>query len=97
MIGSKEKQQRILQEMHECPIGGHRVIQRTYDRLKLYVIWPGMYHDLEDYIANCKTCQKNKFTVPYFKTPFQGTDTQFHPWDKIYLDIVGPLSVTGRL
>jgi hypothetical protein len=80
--------------MHECPIGGHQGIQRTYHSLKLYVTWPGMYHDVEDYITKCKICQKNKFTVPYFKAPFQETDTQFHPWDKIYLDIVGPLSVT---
>jgi hypothetical protein len=35
LIASKEKQQKILQEMHECPIGGHQGIQRTYDRLKL--------------------------------------------------------------
>jgi hypothetical protein len=40
---------------------------------------------------------ENKFTVPYFKAPFQETDTQFHPWDKIYLDIVGPLTVTEEV
>jgi hypothetical protein len=38
LISSKEKQQKILKEMHECPIGGHQGIQRTYDRLKLYQI-----------------------------------------------------------
>jgi len=94
MITSKEKQLEILQEMHECPIGGHQGVQRTYDRLKLYVTWPGMYHDVENYVPNCKICQKNKFTVPYFRAPFQETDTQFHPWDKLYLDIVGPLPMT---
>jgi transposase InsO family protein len=94
MITSKEKQQKILQEMHECPIGGHQGVQRTYDRLKLYVTWPGMYHDVEKYVTHCKTCLKNKFTAPCIKAPFQETDTQFHPWDKIYLDIVGPLQMT---
>ena len=94
MITSKEKQQKILQEMHECPIGGHQGVQRTYDRLKLYVTWPGMFHDVEEYVTSCKICQKNKFTGPYVKAPFQETDTQFHPWDKVYLDIVGPLPGT---
>ena len=28
------------------------------------------------------------------KAPFQETDTQYQPWDKIYLDIVGPLQIT---
>lgn len=80
--------------MHECPIGGHQGIQRTYDRLNLCVTWPGMFHDVEEYITNCKVCQKNKFTGPYIQAPFQETDTQFQPWNKLYLDIVGPLPMT---
>jgi len=60
MIAFKEKQQKILKEMHECPIGGHQGVQRTYERLKLYVTWPGMFRDVENYIKNCEICQKNK-------------------------------------
>jgi len=97
MIASKEKQQKILKEMHECPIGGHQGVQRTYERLKLYVTWPGMFRDVENYIKNCEICQKNKFTGPYTKAAFQETDTQFQPWDKIYLDVVGPLNVTENV
>jgi hypothetical protein len=37
---------------------------------------------------------KNKFTVSYFRAPFQETDTQFHTWDKLYLDVVGPMPRT---
>ena len=94
LITSKGKQQKISKEMHECPIGGHQGIQRTYDRLKLHVTWPGMFHDVEDYITRCKICQKNKFTGPYIQASFQETDTQFQPWEKLYLDIVGPLPMT---
>jgi hypothetical protein len=54
MITSKENQQKILKEMHECSIGGHQGVQRTYDRLKLL---PGLvFHDVEDYISKCKIC-----------------------------------------
>jgi hypothetical protein len=45
-------------------------------------------------VTKCKICQKNKFTVPYFRAPFQETDIQFHPLDKLYLDIVGPMPIT---
>ena len=31
---------------------------------------------------------------PYVKAPFQETDTQYQPWDKLYLDVVGPLPMT---
>jgi hypothetical protein len=96
MITSKEKQQKFVQEMHECPIGGHQSFQRTYDRLKLFVTWPGIFHDVDEYITNFKVCQQNKFTGSYVKAPFQETDTQFHPWDKLYLDIVGPLPMTAE-
>jgi len=47
-------------------------------------------------VTNCKICEKNKFTVPYFRAPLQETDTQFHPWDKLYHDIVRPLPLTGH-
>ena len=42
-----------------------------WDRLKLYVTWPGMFKDVEEYVTNCKTFQKNKFTGPYTRAPFQ--------------------------
>jgi hypothetical protein len=55
-----------------------------------------MYRVVEDYVTNCKTCQKNKFTVPYFTVQFQETDTHFHPWDNLCFDIIGPMSITGH-
>jgi hypothetical protein len=36
-------------------------------------------------VKECKTCQLNNLTV---------TDTKTTPWEKVYLDIVGPLSMT---
>ena len=57
----------------------------------MYVTWPGMLHDV-DYIRKHEMSEK-KFTGPYVKTPFQETDTQYRPWGKLDLDIVGPLPV----
>ena len=53
-----------------------------------------MYHDVENYVTNCKIFQGNTFTAAYFRAPFQETYTQFHPWDNVYLHIVGPLRMT---
>ena len=93
---SEERKLKLLKEMHECPIGGHQGIQRTYERLKLYVSWPHMYKDVEVYIRKCPVCQLNKQTCPKVKADLQVTDTQEQPWDKIYLDIVGPFSMSTR-
>jgi hypothetical protein len=59
---TKDEKQKIFQEMHDKPTGGHLGMNRTYDRLKLFTTWPGMKQELEQYIRQCKTCQKNKIT-----------------------------------
>lgn len=92
----EERKLKLLQEMHECPIGGHLGIQRTYERLKLYVSWPNMFRDIESYIRKCTICQVNKQTLPKTRAELQITDTQNEPWNKIYLDIVGPFSTSEK-
>jgi hypothetical protein len=59
-----ERKQKIIAEMHNCPVGG---IQRTNERIKLYLSWP---------------------------LPLTIRDTKTTPWEKICLDIVGPLPAT---
>jgi hypothetical protein len=89
-----ERKQKIISEMHNCPVGGHQGIQRTFERIKLYISWPGIDQDVTQYIKQCKVCQLNKETHPNIKLPLTVTDTKATPWEKIYLDIVGPLPIT---
>ncbi|KAJ4431151.1 hypothetical protein ANN_19746 [Periplaneta americana] len=88
----EDRKYRIMKELHECPIGGHQGVQRTYERIKLYCSWPDMLKDITNYIRNCKTCQVNKTQQVIPKAPMQITDTPENIWDKIALDIVGPLT-----
>jgi hypothetical protein len=46
------------------------------------------------YIKNCDVCQRNKATRPLTRQELEITDTQPEPWNKIALDIVGPLPLT---
>jgi hypothetical protein len=55
-----ERKQRIIAEMHNCPIGGHQGIQRTIERIKLYTFWPNLDQGVTQYIKECKTCQLNR-------------------------------------
>jgi len=45
---TQEEKQAVFQEMHDKPVGGHLVMNRTYDRLKLFTSWPGMKQELEE-------------------------------------------------
>jgi len=91
---TKEEKQKIFQEMHDKPIGGHLGMNRTYDRLKLFTTWPGMKQELEEYIRQCEICQKNKITQNKTKMPMKITTTPEVVWEKCALDIVGPLNQT---
>ena len=77
---SSEKSMKNLQEFIEQPLGGHLGMSRTFDRLKLYMSWPGMNHDTEEYIRKCEVCQRNKITQKKTKLPLQIKDTPEFVW-----------------
>lgn len=53
-----------------------------------------MRKDVEDYIKNCASCQKNKVSNKYTRQPLAITTTTSSPLEKIFLDIIGPLTTT---
>jgi transcription elongation factor Elf1 len=63
---TNERKQKIITEMHNCPVGGHQGIQRTTERIKLYLSWPGLEQDVTQYVRECKICQLNKETPKHY-------------------------------
>ena len=57
-----------------------------------------MRKDIKEYIKKCKSCQINKLTRKKTKLDMQITTTSTTPFEKIFLDIVGPLplSINGN-
>lgn len=91
---TEEERKQIIVESHDSLIGGHQGINRTYARVKEYVQWPGMRKEIEDYIRSCPSCQMNKINRPETKARRQITDTPSTVFEKVSLDIVGPLPET---
>lgn len=83
----------ILKDCHEAPLGGHQGIKRTYERLRRQYNWKGMLTDITKYIKKCSLCQKNKISK-ISKMPMVISDVAKKPFEKIYMDIVGPLPTT---
>jgi len=92
---TRELKLALFREMHDKPLGGYLGMNRTYDRMKLFTTWPGMKHELEEYIKQCEICQRNKITQNKTKLPMKITTTPGFVWDKCALDIVGPLNRTA--
>jgi len=90
---SEEEKQQILREYHDAPLGGHQGVTRTTNRIRLAHNWTGLTKDIEEYVAKCKFCQKNKLNKKT-KMPLVITETSNKPFEKCALDIVGPLTVT---
>jgi hypothetical protein len=73
-------------------------MNKTFRAIKSRYTWPSIRRDIQEYVKQCKRCQVNKKLKPKRKAPMEITSTANHPFDKCYLDILGPLppSATGN-
>ena len=67
---------------------------RTYKRILEKYTWPGMKKEIKDYIKNCHSCQINKTNRNPIKNPMEITTTSSEPFERLAIDIVGPLPLT---
>lgn len=87
--------ERIVRLYHDSPIGGHLGVKHTLDRLKLKYKWKNMMETVSSYIEKSDKCQRNKITV-HTKMPLKVTSTAKEPFEKISMDIVGPIQVSEK-
>ena len=90
----EDRKRQILYEFHDSPVGSHRGMNKTYSAIMSQYFWPNISREVEEYVKQCRSCQVNKMLTPKHKDPMEITATAKHPFDKCYLDIVGPLPVT---
>ncbi|KAI4474785.1 hypothetical protein M0802_015444 [Mischocyttarus mexicanus] len=86
----------IIREYHSSAMGGHKGVSKTYCRIRNYYFWNNMKEDVRNFINCCKTCQMRKMTRVKPKRPMILTDTPGRSFDKVALDIVGPLPMTRK-
>ena len=94
-VTDPEHQLKLIKEFHDTPLGGHQGIQRTYKRLRKYYYFPKMLGMIERFIKSCESCQKNKVS-PVTKMPMMITTSSSKPFERVFLDIVGPLISSYR-
>ena len=73
----------------------HAGMWKTLRRLRLIWYWPGMSADVRRIIKTCETCQKAKSGGVKASTS-QGPLWVGRPWQKVAIDLVGPLPLTPR-
>ena len=85
---------KIIEECHSSTTGGHLGIAKTYHRIRDRFYWEGIKLDVQEFVRSCESCQKTKLTRRKGKEPMKITDTPRKAFDKIQIDIVGPLPIT---
>jgi hypothetical protein len=83
----------LMKMIHNHPTAGHLGVEKTYDRIKGKYYWNQMYDDIKEYIRTCNTCQR--FGRPEKKEPLHPIKVG-QPFERIGIDIVGPLPETGN-
>uniref|UniRef100_A0A2H1WJL1 RNA-directed DNA polymerase n=1 Tax=Spodoptera frugiperda TaxID=7108 RepID=A0A2H1WJL1_SPOFR len=90
-IDNKDDQKVILNDFHLLPTSGHAGIRRMLNNIKKYYFWPCLEKDDAQFVQRCDKCQRNKHSLP-IKEPMVIKSTANYAFEKIYLDIVGPLN-----
>lgn len=91
---TRDEIQKILKENHTNSIAGHSGYLRTYRRIKENYKWPHMKTHIRKFIKTCESCQINKTNTKPTKVKMEITTTSERPFQRIAVDIVGPLPLT---
>ena len=77
VTGGLEERRTIITSLHDAPAYGHPGISRTVDFVERGYWWPGLRHDVAEYVCGCGECQRHKVNNRPTKAPLQ----PIYPWD----------------
>lgn len=80
----------ILHDYHLLPTSGHAGVRRMVNNIKSKYFWPNLESDVRRYVSKCQKCQTSKYSRSTVE-PMVVTTTATSAFEKIYLDLVGPL------
>ena len=86
----------IIRALHDTALAGHLGYHKTYDRIKDKFYWPRMSTDIKQYCHTCHACQTHKPPSRIRRSPLKPLEAVHNPFDRIAMDLVGPLPETMR-
>ena len=86
----------VMKALHNDPLAGHLAFQKTYDRICEKFFWPEMRVEIKQYCAACHECALSKTSPHFKKAPLKPIPVPNEPFERVSMDIVGPLKVTKK-
>ena len=90
LVLPQQCREKVLSLAHGIPLAGHLGKEKTRKRIMQHFYWPTLYKDVENFCQCCKQCQKS-FNKGVPKAPLVPLPIVSTPFEKIAMDIVGPL------
>ena len=94
LVVPKELQDDVLHSYHdELGAGGHQGIFKTFQKIKKFYYWPGMYKDVVQYVKSCTDCSSAK-RAPDYAGISPGNIVATRPFQVLSMDYAVALPTT---
>ena len=97
LVIPKSMQIEILESMHANLFAGHFGFHRTITKLRQYYFWKTMIKDARDFCLRCAECQFRKSPSQKARMPLKPLPAVSLPWDRVAVDILGPINPPSQL
>jgi hypothetical protein len=88
--------EKITRHFHCPPLtGAHLGQEKTLQKLKPRVYWPGMTQDVKEFVKSCTSCQERKTASSQVCVePLHPIAKPSQPFEQVHVDIMGPIPPT---
>ena len=94
LLVPRQRRREVMESSHNMPVGGHFGVQKTLEKVRSHFQWFHMKADIVNWCRSCAVCNSRKQSKKE-RVPMQPIESGF-PFERIALDIVGPLPKTTR-
>jgi hypothetical protein len=91
----EQLRQEIIQEHHDDRAAGHLGRYKTQELITRNYWWPMISRDMKSYMDGCEACQRTKVIHEPSHAPLHLHSIPTTPWEKISVDLVGPLPMSN--
>lgn len=85
---STELQTKVMEQLHDSPVGGHSGSLVTYHRVSLLFYWPHMKQDITKYVEVCHVCQQAKTERIPYPGLLQPLEVPNRAWIMVTMDFI---------
>ena len=97
ITGPLEERRAIIRSLHDPPTYSHPGIARTVDFVERGYWWPGLRHDVAEYVRGCGECQRHKVNNRPTKAPLRPIYPHDNatPFEVVALDFITKLPLSS--